>query len=143
MLEEVVHSQCLIGGTRLREASEGRCPLQKPGNGDRHALEEPSAGDPAPCRTPGNRKKKSLPPSGPSSLPYWHNTKPNVPGEIFPQPTSIIIEPAKNLRSSKYLDLRTKMLMTCTCVFCKYFSQAVACLFIFLSVSFEKPVFLI
>ena len=44
---------------------------------------------------------------------------PNVPGEIFAQSTSMIIEQAKkNLRSSKYLDLRrTKMLMTCTILY--------------------------
>lgn len=60
----------------------------------------------------------------------------------------IIIEQAKkNLRNSKYLDLRrTKcwyLQYLITCMFCKYFSRAVACLFIFLSVSFEKPAFLI
>lgn len=64
-------------------------------------------------------------------------------------PPPLIIEQAKkNLRNSKYLDLRrTKCWWPAqffiTCMFCKYFSQAVACLFIFLSVSFEKPAFLI
>ena len=80
-----------------RTGSWGRCPLQEPGNRKRHIVG-------AQCRRPCTLQDS---------------------GEISPQPTSIIIEQAKkNLRNSKYLDLRrTKMLMTCTILYYMYVLQ--------------------